>query len=106
MTPKFIASIFCITILLSACSIHKIDVQQGNVITKETLKKLNIGMGKKQVSRLLGTPLINDPFHKDRWDYIYYFRQGGPCVKKSVTSHPCFYTKSYHRYAAKMACIL
>ena len=61
---------------LSACSIHKIDVQQGNVITQETLKKLNIGMGKRQVSRLLGTPLINDPFHKGRWDYINKFTAG------------------------------
>lgn len=68
--------LFCTGLLLSACSIHKIDVQQGNVITQEMLEKLTIGMEKKQVKRLLGTPLIEDPFHKDRWDYIYRYKSG------------------------------
>jgi outer membrane protein assembly factor BamE len=63
-------------IILSACSVHKIDIQQGNVITQEMLEKLKIGMDKPQVSRLLGTPLIEDPFHKGRWDYIYKFVAG------------------------------
>jgi len=62
--------------ILSACSVHKIDVQQGNVITQEMLAKLKIGMEKQQVSRLLGTPLVEDPFHKGRWDYVYKFVAG------------------------------
>ena len=65
-----------ITFMLGACSIHKIDVQQGNVITKEMMEKLKIGMDKNQVSRLLGTPLIEDPFHVGRWDYAYKFVSG------------------------------
>jgi len=61
---------------LTACSIHVIDVQQGNAITQETVEKLKIGMDKKQVAQIAGTPLINDPFHYDRWDYIYQFTAG------------------------------
>ncbi len=63
-------------LLLSACSVHRIDIQQGNVITQEMLEKLTVGMEKKQVTRLLGTPLVEDPFHKDRWDYIYRYQAG------------------------------
>ncbi|WP_455217480.1 outer membrane protein assembly factor BamE [Kaarinaea lacus] len=69
--------------LLSACSIHVIDVQQGNAITQELVGKLKIGMKKQQVARLLGTPLINDPFHYDRWDYVYQFVAGDTGEKQS-----------------------
>lgn len=58
-------------LVLPACSIHQLDIQQGNVITKDMKDKLKIGMDKEQIRFILGTPLINDPFHKDRWDYVY-----------------------------------
>jgi len=61
---------------LSACSVHKIDVQQGNVITQEMMEKLTVGMDKRQVMLLLGSPLIEDPFHSGRWDYVYSFTAG------------------------------
>lgn len=78
-----LASLF----VLSACSIHKIDVQQGNAITQELVGKLKIGMKKKQVVSLLGAPLINDPFHYDRWDYVYRFVAGdtGEVQSSSMT---------------------
>ena len=57
--------------MLSACTIHQLDIQQGNVITKEMTDKLKIGMNKDQVKFILGTASISDPFHKDRWDYVY-----------------------------------
>ncbi len=60
--------------LFSACSIHKIDIQQGNIIEDKQREKLQLGMRKQQVLRLLGTPLIQDPFHPNRWDYTYYFK--------------------------------
>jgi len=56
---------------LPACSIHQIDIQQGNVITKKMTDKLKIGMDMSQVRYIMGTPLIIDPFHKNRWDYVY-----------------------------------
>ena len=60
--------------LLSACFLkpYKIDVQQGNFLDQEMVAKLKPGMTRSQVRFLLGTPLIADPFHPDRWDYVYY----------------------------------
>ena len=85
-TPKLIALtlVLFLTLLISACSVHKIDVQQGNVITQEMFKKLKIGMDKQHVERLLGTPLVVDPFHRDRWDYIYIFRAGDTDERQSA----------------------
>ncbi|MDH5409238.1 MAG: outer membrane protein assembly factor BamE [Gammaproteobacteria bacterium] len=60
----------------SACSVHQIDIQQGNVIEKEQLDKLKTGMTRKQVNFLLGTPMLQDPFHKNRWDYVYSYKVG------------------------------
>ena len=51
--------------------VYKIDIQQGNEITSEMLMKLKPGMTKAQVRFVLGTPLIQDTFHSERWDYIY-----------------------------------
>ncbi len=63
-------------LLLSACSVHKIDIQQGNVITQEMFEKLKIGMDKTRVELALGTPLIVDPFRRNRWDYVYIYEAG------------------------------
>lgn len=71
--------------LLSACSIprlqfpgvYKIDIQQGNIITQEMIDQLRPGMTKRQVIFVMGTPLVRDPFHQDRWDYIYSYQPGG-----------------------------
>ena len=51
--------------------IYKLDVQQGNIITAEMLMGLKPGMTRAQVKYVLGTPLIQDSFHENRWDYIY-----------------------------------
>ena len=55
---------------------HKLDIQQGNRIKQEDLEKLKIGMTRKQVKFILGTPLLKDGFHGNRWDYIDYFKPG------------------------------
>jgi outer membrane protein assembly factor BamE len=67
-----------IIMLLSiwSCTIHRMDIQQGNVLTQETLDKLVVGMEMRKVRGLAGTPLVNDPFRSDRWDYVYSFKQG------------------------------
>lgn len=62
-------------IALSAC-VYKIDIQQGNEITSEMVSQLEVGMSKREVTRILGLPLITDPFNKDRWDYYYSLRDG------------------------------
>jgi outer membrane protein assembly factor BamE len=56
---------------------YKVDIQQGNYVTQDMVDKLKPGMTKSQVRFALGTPLIADPFHNDRWDYIYVMQKGG-----------------------------
>jgi outer membrane protein assembly factor BamE len=72
---KFII-FFSILASLAGCSIHRMDIQQGNVLTEETLNRLVVGMDKRKVRGIAGTPLIQDPFRTDRWDYVYTFLHG------------------------------
>ncbi len=59
---------------------YRPDVQQGNVITNDMVEQLRPGMTRDQVKFMLGTPLLTDAFHPDRWDYLYYLnpRSGAP----------------------------
>jgi outer membrane protein assembly factor BamE len=67
-----------VTTLLTGCiAVYKTDTQQGNLVTQEMLDKLKPGMTRAQVRYVLGTPLVSDMFHPDRWDYYYYFKKGG-----------------------------
>jgi outer membrane protein assembly factor BamE len=68
--------------MLPGLSAHRIDIQQGNVVTQEMVAKLKPGMTRQQVRFVLGTPPIVDPFHPQRWDYVYYYRKAG-----TVTEH-------------------
>lgn len=61
---------------------HKIDIQQGNVITQEMIDKLQPGMTRNQVRFILGTPLLVDPFRTDRWDYVYSMKKGGEVIEQ------------------------
>jgi len=69
-------------LLLSGCNkdkipgVYRIDIQQGNAVTQEMINKLKPDMTKNQVAYVLGTPLIIDTFHPNRWDYIYSFHPG------------------------------
>lgn len=65
---------------------HHIDVQQGNVIDQESVARLKIGLNRSQVRFLLGTPLLVDPFHNDRWDYVYVnYKAGKLAAQKHIT---------------------
>ncbi len=55
---------------------YKIDIQQGNVLTQEMVAQLKPGQTRDQVRFLLGTPLISDLFHQQRWDYVYRYQNG------------------------------
>lgn len=71
VTIAFVASV-----LASACiGSYKPEIQQGNVITQDMIDKLKAGMTKSQVRFVLGTPLIVDPFHPERWDYVYLYKK-------------------------------
>lgn len=56
---------------------YKIDIQQGNFIDQGMLEKLQPGMTRAQVKFVMGTPLVADIFHANRWDYIYIYRKDG-----------------------------
>jgi len=60
----------------------KLEIQQGNVVTSEMLLKLRPGMTKSQVQFILGTPLLIDSFHTNRWDYFYQLRKQGEIVSQ------------------------
>lgn len=65
--------------LFSACgsfNVYKIDIQQGNVLTQEMVAQLKPGQTRDQVRFILGTPLLTDVFHQQRWDYVYSYRSG------------------------------
>lgn len=74
-------------LLLAGCSsvpslLYKIEIQQGNVITQEMVNKLKPGMTRSQVRFALGSPMISDAFHENRWDYLYRFEQRGKLVEQ------------------------
>jgi outer membrane protein assembly factor BamE len=55
----------------------RIEIQQGNFVSQEMLSQLKPGMSKEQVRFVLGTPLVTDIFHSDRWDYVFYREPAG-----------------------------
>lgn len=74
---KIIIIMMCSAALaLSACSVHKLDIQQGNVITPDMRAQIKPGMSKRQINFVLGSPMLIDPFHRDRWDYVYSLSKG------------------------------
>ncbi|MSR15848.1 MAG: outer membrane protein assembly factor BamE [Gammaproteobacteria bacterium] len=66
--------------------VHKIDIQQGNVVTQEMIAQLKLGMDKKKVNFIMGSPIILDAFHSGRWDYLYTSQEGrGRTKRRRVT---------------------
>ena len=55
---------------------YKIDIQQGNILTQEMVSQLKPGLTKDQVRFILGTPVLTDMFHANRWDYVYRLQKG------------------------------
>ncbi|MBL8385646.1 MAG: outer membrane protein assembly factor BamE [Burkholderiales bacterium] len=84
------AVVVCVAALVAGCATdggkpayvphivtpYRIDVQQGNFITQEMVDKLAVGQTREQVRFILGTPLLTDIFHANRWDYLYRHSKG------------------------------
>ena len=79
-------AVLTLALTLSSCAgigavdfpgVYKIGIPQGNIITQDMVDQLRPGMTKRQVIFVMGTPLVRDPFHQDRWDYIYSYQPGG-----------------------------
>lgn len=83
MIHKFFL-LYALTISLLSCSLHRIDIQQGNLVSQEMLDKLELNMPAHKVKFIMGTPLIMDTFHQNRWDYIYIIQ---PAYKKPQQRH-------------------
>ena len=64
------------SLALSSGCVYRANIAQGNLIKQEDLDQVEVGMTRSQVRFLLGTPMIDDPFHQARWDYVYYIRIG------------------------------
>ncbi|MDH3431270.1 MAG: outer membrane protein assembly factor BamE [Gammaproteobacteria bacterium] len=64
------------TFAFSTGCVYRANIAQGNLIEQDDLDQVEVGMTRNQVRFLLGTPMIGDPFHQARWDYVYYVTIG------------------------------
>lgn len=69
---QFLVVLITVT-TLSSC-VYRASISQGNLIKVEDLDQVETGMTTSQVRFLLGTPMIDDPFSRERWDYVYYVK--------------------------------
>ena len=63
-------------LLLASGCVYQAALSQGNLLDQEDIDQVAVGMTRGQVRFLLGTPMIDDPFHENQWDYVYYLRIG------------------------------
>ncbi|KWR75669.1 outer membrane protein assembly factor BamE [Cupriavidus sp. IDO] len=94
MRPTLVISLLASALLAGACSTYdstsrkvanaitpyRINIVQGNFVSREAASQLREGMTRDQVKFLLGTPLLTDVFHANRWDYVFSFRRGNTPV--------------------------
>jgi outer membrane protein assembly factor BamE len=64
-----------LVLALPGC-VYRINISQGNFLEAKEVDQVVVGMTRSQVRFLLGTPMLADSFHPDRWDYLYYFKRG------------------------------
>lgn len=82
-------AIICLSACLGACGfvgfpgVYKINVEQGNIIDQEMADQLKPGMSRRQVRFIMGTPLVEDTFNQNRWDYVYVKRNGRNVLSES-----------------------
>lgn len=72
--------LYCTLMGLAALStgacVYRVPIQQGNFLESKDIDQVTVGMTQAQVRYVLGTPMVIDPFTKDRWDYVYYLKVG------------------------------
>ena len=90
LRPLRLALAGLLTLMLGACGnnfgfpgVYKINIEQGNVVTEEMVEQLRPGLNRRQVRFIMGTPLIEDSFHDDRWDYRYVLRNGNETLSET-----------------------
>jgi len=91
VTKNIMKQTLLITLLatvLVACSSYKPTVRQGNALDPATVAQIKVGMNKTDIMRILGSPLMQDDFRANRWDYLYYsIERGRRSAQKSLTLH-------------------
>ena len=96
MPPRLLIAILAVGSILEGCSwqqfkeslpgVYSMDIHQGNIVSQEMVDQLRPGMNKRQVLFIMGTPLLQDPFHDDRWDYFYSNKPSGEVrLQKRIT---------------------
>lgn len=92
LQKAFVPALLVATLLTAGCSslrfpgVFRIDVGQGNLITKDMIDKLRLGMTPRQVEYVMGSAMLADTFHPDRWDYLYSLETGkGLMVQNQLT---------------------
>jgi outer membrane protein assembly factor BamE len=76
MRKIFLLALIFSTLAFGSGCVYRANISQGNLIKQEDLDQVEVGMTRNQVRFLLGTPLVDDPFHEARWDYVYFVRIG------------------------------
>ena len=76
---RLMALVLAGSLLIAGCSfpgVYKMRVPQGNIVKQDMLDQLEIGMTKRQVRFIMGTPMVTDSFNDQRWDYIFQVQHG------------------------------
>jgi outer membrane protein assembly factor BamE len=88
--------VFLSVFVVSACEswlpdAHSPDYTLGNVIKPDALEKIQLGMNKSEIAPILGNPMLTDPFHANRWDYVYRYIPGGRTDETPIKSRVTLY---------------
>ncbi len=76
MRKSLISTCALFVLFAAGGCVYQANLSQGNVIKQDDLDQVEVGMTRNQVRFLLGTPMIEDPFHEDRWEYVYFVKIG------------------------------
>jgi len=76
MRKRLPSLLFIFICLFASGCVYQAALSQGNLLDQEDIDQIEVGMTRGQIRFLLGTPMIDDPFHENRWDYVYYLRIG------------------------------
>ena len=76
MRKLILLSLVAATLAFASGCVYRANISQGNLIEQDDLDQVEVGMTRNQIRFLLGTPMIDDPFHAARWDYVYYLKVG------------------------------
>jgi outer membrane protein assembly factor BamE len=76
MVRPMLAALAAGALALTQGCLYRVNIQQGNYLEAKAVNQVAVGMTRSQVRFVLGTPMIADPFHAERWDYLYYYKDG------------------------------